>query len=91
MTSSYKGLQLQMRTAVGPHLRLRSVVLHSQTRPLLIPLHRQVLPQLFQAQTVGFVAVQDRLDDVRREAGQTQHAADVGAVAARLRLLASPR
>lgn len=50
--------------------------------PLLIPSYRQVLTQLLQAQAVGFVATEDRLDDVRREAGQAEHAADVGAVAA---------
>ena len=50
--------------------------------PLLIPPHRQVLPQLLQAQAVGFVAAQDRLDDVGREADQAQHSSDVGVVAA---------
>ncbi len=45
------------------------------TCPLLIPSYRQVpfggaqgrLPQLLQAEAVGLVAAQDRLDDVRRE------------------------
>jgi len=40
--------------------------------PLLIPQHRQVLPQLLQAEPVGFVAAQDRLNDVGREAGELE-------------------
>ena len=52
------------------------------TLPLLLPPYWQVLPQLLQAEPVGFVATEDRFDDVRREAGQAEHAADVGAVAA---------
>ncbi len=48
--------------------------------PLLLPPHRQVFPQLLEAQAVGFVAAQDRLDELRREAGQAQHAPGVGAV-----------
>ena len=41
-----------------------------------------MLPQLLQTQPIGLVAAQDPLDDVRCEAGQAEHAADVGAVAA---------
>ena len=48
--------------------------------PLLPPPHRQIPPQLLQADAVGLVAAQDRLDDVRRERGQPQQSADVGAV-----------
>ena len=53
-----------------------------QALPLLIPQHRKIPPQLLQAHAIRLVAAQDRLDDVGREAGQAQHAADVGAVAA---------
>jgi hypothetical protein len=38
--------------------------------PLLHPPHRRVLPQLLQAQAIGFIAAQDRLEDSRREAGR---------------------
>ena len=43
---------------------------------LFLPPDRQVLPDLLQAQAVSFIATEDRLDDVRREAGQAEHAAD---------------
>ena len=52
---------------------------------LLVPPHREVLPQLLQAEAVGLVATQDGLDDVGREAGEPQHSADVGAIDAFLR------
>lgn len=45
---------------------------------LCIPFYRQILPQLLQAQTVGFIAAQDRLDNVRREAGQAELAGPRG-------------
>ena len=66
------------------------------------PLAGAVLPQFLKAQPFGFVAAQDRRDDVRREAGQAEHSVfalrlrrdkptDVGVVAVRLRLAASTR
>jgi hypothetical protein len=50
------------------------------------PPHRQVFAELLQAQAprlrsgqaVGLGAAKDRIDDVGREAGQAEHAADVG-------------
>jgi len=40
---------------------------------LLIPPHRQVVPELLQAEAIGFIATEDRLDDVGRKAGQAKH------------------
>ena len=49
---------------------------------MLIPPHRQVFAEVFQAQAGGFVAAEDGFDDIRREAGPAEHSPDVGAVAA---------
>jgi len=60
--------------------RLTSLPTNSPPLPLLTPAQRQVLTQLLKAQAVGFIATQDRLDDVGGAAGQAEHAPDVGPV-----------
>lgn len=46
----------------------------------MLPLHRKRLHQPRQPQSFRLPPIQDRLDDVRRQQRQSQHARDIGRV-----------